>query len=92
MDVFSLLSEYGSWQLHRVSHNTYPQDVVVTLRRQDRPLSEKEVRAVAILMRKGSCYRCRISKGQFYFGSTPEEAVAAAVNAEKKLARLKKKP
>lgn len=81
-NAIELLAEFHSWQLNRVSLTTYPQDIVSTARRQSQPLTEDEAVAVVRLMRAGSCYRCRIGKGRYYFGVTPREAIDQAIAAE----------
>lgn len=81
--ALDVLEAFHSWQLNRVSATTYPPDVVVTARRQGQPLSDAEITTVAALMRGGSCYRCRIGKGRFYFGDTPLAAAERAAAGEK---------
>jgi hypothetical protein len=81
--ALDVLAEFHSWQLNRVSTTTYPHDVVVTARRQGHPLSDSEAKSVAHLMRHGTCYRCRIGKGRYYFGDSPLEAARRAAAAEK---------
>lgn len=82
--ALDVLAAFHSWQLNRVSPNTYPADVVVTLRRGDQVMSDAEAKAVAEWIRSGTCYRCRIGKGRFFFGDTPLAAAKrAAANAGK---------
>jgi hypothetical protein len=81
--ALDLLAGHPSWQLNRMSTTTFPQDVVVTVRRSGQPLSEAEADTIMGWVRTGCCYRCRLGRGRFHFGRTPLEAARAAVAAEK---------
>lgn len=81
--ALDVLEPYHSWQLHRVSPTTFPQDVVVTVRRHQ-DLTDKELKAMWELVRSRTCYRCRIGKGRFYFGKIALDAANAAVAGETK--------
>ena len=77
------LERFHSWKLERLSPATFPPDILIKVSRVQ-PVSEREIRAITGLMRRGQAYRCRIAKGRYYFAGTAEEAVKAAVDAERK--------
>lgn len=76
--ALDVLAAFHSWQLSRVSATTYPADVVVTVKRKGQLISDVEAAAIARLVRFGTCYRCRIGKGRYFFAET---AIAAATLA-----------
>jgi hypothetical protein len=74
----SLLMKTHSWRLERISSTTFPRDITYKLSY----LTEDQIRAVQAYIRCGTCYRCRIGKGRFYFGEYPSKAIEAALNAK----------
>lgn len=64
------LSEFRSWQLHRLSPTTYPSDINVG----------PELRG---FMRAGTLFRCRISRGPWAFGLSAKDAIEGAVTQQK---------
>ena len=81
MDVIKALSQFHSWQLHRISPKTYTNDVM--LRASD-GLSSAEIDAAVGLLKTGSCYRCKIARGRYYFAASAEDAARAAIAGEQK--------
>ena len=74
MNAFDQLMSFESWQLHRVSANTHPYDVIATFKRNDVPISDAEVAAITKLLREGNCYRCRIGRSRYFFAETALKA------------------
>ena len=76
MDALQMLAAQRSWKLERISKFTAGGDIAVKL---SPSLGDPELRALAALIRCGSCFRCRLGRGRWHFGSSPEEAAAAAL-------------
>ena len=74
MNELKALDGFSCWHLHRVSPKTFARDLG--------GLSGEEINAVVALMLGGDCYRCRIASGRFYYGSTAQEAIEAAIAAQ----------
>lgn len=81
MTALDVLAKYHSWQLNRLSVNTFPNDVVMTVRRKGQLLTEDEAKAIITYMQGGECYRCRIGKGRFFFAETALKAAQLATAA-----------
>lgn len=82
------LDRYKSWKLERISNTTYPKDVTIKLS----DLTLDEAAAIHTMIRGGSCYRCRISKGRWFFGSTAAEAAEkAAADYDKRIDKKRRK-
>ncbi len=79
-DVFEQLNRLRSWKLERISPATFPHDIVVKLKY----LTPKECDTIAAMIKTGTCYRCRIGKGRYFFGETSSAAIAAALNGQRK--------
>lgn len=73
------LMQYQSWRLERISVRTYPQDITVKLNE----LSGDEADAIQKMIRSGTCFRCRIGRGRWFFAVSVDEAIALAVNNER---------
>ena len=71
-----LLDPYQSWKLDRLSPTSAPCDVVVRSR-----MSEAEFKEIEKLMSGGNCFRCRISKGPYYYADNPIRAIELAIEA-----------
>lgn len=77
--ALAALAKFRSWRLERLSPTTYPQDITIKLKY----LSEGQADAIAGLMKRATCYRCRIGLGRYFFGETAVEAIELAVAKEK---------
>lgn len=74
MDPLDKLKECPSWRLEKLSPNTYTPDVIIK-----HDMTPTEIKAVTDLMKRKTCYRCRLAKGRFYYGATADEAIEAAL-------------
>lgn len=68
-----------SWHLDRLSPHSDINSVVLHLKNL---LSEQEILSISHWLRGERCYRFRVGNRRYYFGSTPQEAIDAAVRAE----------
>lgn len=76
MNALEMLANTGSWKLERISPTTSPGDVAMRLRSD---MSKQEIQGMMALLKMRTAYRCRIGKGRWYFGSTPEQAAKSAL-------------
>ena len=74
------LNKFRSWKLERISPTTYPRDITAKLKY----ITECEFKSIKRMMVEGSCYRCRISKGRFFFGASMSDAITAALESKGK--------
>lgn len=75
-DLLYLLFQIKTWKLERLSEKTYPGDVQVTYHRD---LTDEEMIGIKAWLKRGVCYRCRISKRRFFYAPDPMGAVQLAL-------------
>lgn len=74
-----LIALHTGFSLQRVSPKTFPNDVVTTSFRQGEKLTKSEQEAIVNLVRRGTCYRCRISKGRYCYAMSISKAIELAL-------------
>jgi hypothetical protein len=77
-DPTVLLNRFKSWQLHRISPATYPNDIVVKLSREE-IYSQAELAAIIVMLKSGVTYRARIGKRRYFFATDQFDAALAAM-------------
>ena len=70
-DAFKELYKHRSWSLERISPTTYWKDL-----KDGGKLPHQEL---SRMIRRGQCFRCRIRRGHYEYGSTALEAITAAL-------------
>lgn len=87
-NLFHKLIELNTgFSLQKVSPKTFPQDVITTSFRQGEKLTKTEQEAIVELVKSGSCYRCRVSKGRYHYSRTISNAIHAALESYKRKAK-----
>lgn len=74
MTALQMLDDHHSWKLERISHKTYPEDII---NKDSRSMTEEDCQIV----RSRAAYRCRIGKGRWFYARTPEAAADLAIKA-----------
>ena len=59
------LRSVRSWQLQRISPTTYGRDI--------------GIQSLSGMIRAGKCYRCKIGRGRWYYGTDPLVCVKDAI-------------
>ena len=78
-NALTILAGQQSWRMDRLSPTTYELDVDTESWRNRSPNRPSDL---GRMMRRGEAYRCRVGRGPFFYGATPEEAASAAVGAK----------
>mgnify|MGYP003395185137 CR=1 FL=1 len=69
--------------LQKISPTTLPGDVVSRHKRKEADgVPESEFPGILGLCKSGSCFRCRIGKGRFWYAETAAEAIKKALGGE----------
>lgn len=84
-DLLKKLDKFRSWRLERISPTTSPGDITLRLK----GVAKEELTSIAEAIKSGKCYRCRIGRGRFFFGSSQEFVITKALEFE--MAKGKKK-
>lgn len=71
--AIEMLNGHRSWKLERISPTTSSGDL--------EPRYRQKSKWLRLLIQAGVCYRCRISRSEWQYAGTPEEAAAHAVDA-----------